>query len=77
MLELRAAIVPLRYLCIRNSCVQLMVFVSDLPRDRLPCCSPGMESNGAGKTALMMAPLWALTGSIDTRSEVSCPPLVI
>ncbi|GAB4817224.1 hypothetical protein N2152v2_004270 [Parachlorella kessleri] len=29
----------------------------------------GMESNGAGKTALMMAPLWALTGSVDSRSE--------
>lgn len=30
----------------------------------------GVESNGAGKTALMMAPLWALTGSVDSRAEV-------
>ncbi|PSC67536.1 ABC transporter (ISS) [Micractinium conductrix] len=29
----------------------------------------GVESNGAGKTALMMAPLWALTGSVDARAE--------
>ncbi|PRW45242.1 ABC transporter (ISS) isoform C [Chlorella sorokiniana] len=29
----------------------------------------GVESNGAGKTALMMAPLWALTGSVDSRAE--------
>ena len=28
-----------------------------------------MESNGAGKTALMIAPLWALTGSVDARAE--------
>jgi hypothetical protein len=30
----------------------------------------GAESNGAGKTALVMAPLWALTGAVDARSEV-------
>lgn len=30
----------------------------------------GMDSNGAGKTALVMAPLWALTGDVDARSEV-------
>jgi hypothetical protein len=29
-----------------------------------------VESNGAGKTALTMAPLWALTGSVDSRAEV-------
>ncbi len=29
-----------------------------------------MESNGAGKTALMMAPLWAISGTVDSRSEV-------
>lgn len=29
-----------------------------------------MESNGAGKTALVMAPLWALTGNVDPRAEV-------
>jgi DNA repair exonuclease SbcCD ATPase subunit len=28
------------------------------------------ESNGAGKTALVMAPLWALTGDVDARSEL-------
>lgn len=28
------------------------------------------ESNGAGKTALVMAPLWALTGNVDARSEL-------
>jgi len=27
-------------------------------------------SNGAGKTALAMAPLWALTGHVDSRSDV-------
>ncbi len=27
------------------------------------------DSNGAGKTALVMAPLWALTGRSDARSE--------
>ena len=30
----------------------------------------GAESNGAGKTALVMAPLWALTGDVDSRSEI-------
>lgn len=30
----------------------------------------GMDSNGAGKTALVMAPLWAITGDVDSRSEV-------
>lgn len=29
------------------------------------------DSNGAGKSALVMAPLWALTGRSDARSEVS------
>ena len=29
----------------------------------------GLESNGAGKTALAMAPLWALTGEMDARSD--------
>jgi hypothetical protein len=40
--------------------------------DRLHMCvqEGGLESNGAGKTALVMAPLWALTGSVDARSEV-------
>lgn len=28
------------------------------------------ESNGAGKSALVMASLWALTGKSDARSEV-------
>ena len=31
----------------------------------------GSESNGAGKSALVMAPLWALTGKSDARNEVS------
>lgn len=31
----------------------------------------GAESNGAGKSALVMAPLWALTGKSDARNEVS------
>ena len=30
----------------------------------------GSESNGAGKSALVMAPLWALTGKSDARVEV-------
>lgn len=30
----------------------------------------GSESNGAGKSALVMAPLWALTGKSDARNEV-------
>ena len=38
------------------------------PNAHAPC--PGVESNGAGKTALVMAPLWALTGSVDARAEV-------
>ncbi len=33
----------------------------------------GAESNGAGKSALVMAPLWALTGKSDARSEASKP----
>lgn len=33
----------------------------------------GVESNGAGKTALMMAPLWALTGDVDARAEGAAP----
>lgn len=32
----------------------------------------GSESNGAGKSALVMAPLWALTGKSDARVEASC-----
>eukprot|EP00887_Chlorella_sp_A99_P004143 scaffold23.g4143.t1 len=32
-----------------------------------------VESNGAGKTALMMAPLWALTGDVDARAEGAAP----
>ena len=31
----------------------------------------GSESNGSGKSALVMAPLWALTGKSDARNEVS------
>ena len=31
----------------------------------------GSQSNGAGKSVLVMAPLWALTGRSDARSEVS------
>jgi hypothetical protein len=30
----------------------------------------GADSNGAGKTALVMAPLWAITGRSDARAEV-------
>jgi hypothetical protein len=30
----------------------------------------GSQSNGAGKSVLVMAPLWALTGRSDARSEV-------
>ena len=30
----------------------------------------GAASNGAGKSALVMAPLWALTGRSDARTEV-------
>ena len=29
------------------------------------------DSNGAGKSALVMAPAWALTGRSDARAEVS------
>ena len=29
----------------------------------------GSASNGAGKSALVMAPLWALTGRSDARAE--------
>jgi hypothetical protein len=32
------------------------------------------DSNGAGKSALVMAPLWALTGRSDARSEVRAYP---
>ena len=31
----------------------------------------GAESNGAGKSALVMAPLWCLTGKSDARTEVT------
>jgi hypothetical protein len=41
-----------------------------LPASPMPLPT-GVESNGAGKTALMMAPLWALTGSVDARAEAS------
>ncbi len=34
----------------------------------------GSQSNGAGKSVLVMAPLWALTGRSDARSEVSALP---
>ena len=39
----------------------------------------GAASNGAGKSALVMAPLWALTGRSDARSEARalCPILHI
>lgn len=30
----------------------------------------GTDSNGSGKTGLVMAPLWAITGRSDARSEV-------
>ena len=30
----------------------------------------GSSSNGAGKTSLISAPLWALTGSLMARTEV-------
>jgi AAA domain len=35
-----------------------------------PEVAGGVDSNGAGKTALVMAPLWAITGEVDARSEV-------
>ena len=44
------------------------------PTARHCCCCAGVESNGAGKTALTMAPLWALTGSVDSRAEVQLLP---
>ena len=31
---------------------------------------PGADSNGAGKTSLVAAPLWALTGDVLARTEV-------
>lgn len=31
---------------------------------------PASDSNGAGKSALVMAPLWAITGRTEPRSEV-------
>ena len=31
----------------------------------------GSQSNGSGKSSLVMAPLWALTGRSDARAEVS------
>lgn len=34
------------------------------------CDEAAADSNGAGKSALVMAPLWALTGRSDARSEV-------
>lgn len=33
----------------------------------------GSQSNGAGKSVLVMAPLWALTGRSDARAEVRNP----
>ena len=30
----------------------------------------GADSNGAGKTSLVAAPLWALTGEMLSRTEV-------
>ena len=32
----------------------------------------GSQSNASGKSSLVMAPLWALTGRSDARAEVSC-----
>ena len=32
---------------------------------------PTADSNGAGKTSLVMAPLWALTGTTDARPDSS------
>lgn len=38
----------------------------------------GSQSNGSGKSSLVMAPLWALTGRSDARAEVShCLALAI
>jgi hypothetical protein len=34
----------------------------------------GAASNGAGKSALVMAPLWALAGRSDARSEARAWP---
>lgn len=31
---------------------------------------PGADSNGSGKTSLVTAPLWALTGDVLSRTEV-------
>lgn len=31
---------------------------------------PNSQSNGAGKSMLVVAPLWAITGRIDVRGEV-------
>ena len=31
----------------------------------------GTQSNASGKSSLVMAPLWALTGRSDARAEVS------
>ena len=31
----------------------------------------GSQSNGSGKSSLVMAPLWALTGRSDARAEVN------
>lgn len=32
----------------------------------------GSQSNASGKSSLVMAPLWALTGRSDARAEVGC-----
>ncbi len=34
------------------------------------------DSNGAGKSALVMAPAWALTGRSDARAEVGCKEIM-
>ena len=34
----------------------------------------GSQSNASGKSSLVMAPLWALTGRSDARAEVSGVP---
>jgi hypothetical protein len=38
--------------------------------------NPDADSNGAGKSALVMAPMWAITGRSDARVEVSLPRCV-
>ena len=35
------------------------------------------ESNGAGKSALAMSAVWALTGHSDARNEVNCTSALV